>query len=353
MNQTMKAVVKNAGKITVRDVPVPAITADQVLVKVHAAGVCGTDLAIAAGTLPAPDPIILGHEITGTIHAAGENVPQHLRDRVGTDDLVTIEINTGACKKCFQCVSGVPTQCPSRKAIGIDIDGGMAEFIAIEHGLVHLLPPGLEATPGTLIEPLAAAIQTFEMMPVDDAGTSLIIGDGKLAQLILQVMRAREKINGRERSNIILLGHHDGKLSLAKRFGATTTINTKHMSMEDIREIVKELASERGIDVTIEATGNKDALDLAVQATRARGKVALKSTHGEPVPFNLTLAVVKELSFFGSRCGPFEKAIDMVRQGLIELEPLVTAVYGIDEAPGAFKQLLEKRPGVLKVIITP
>ncbi len=334
--------------------PDPAMKDDEVMVKVKAVGICGTDIAIVNETLKTPRPIILGHEITGVIEKFGSKVSESVRALAGK--LITTEINTNTCGTCFFCKNGMPTQCLQRKALGIDVDGGMATRLAVRHDLIHALPAGLDPREGTMIEPLAAAVQTFKMMPLTTADEDVVvIGAGKLGLLILQALVAMGKLaSAPSKRRILVIDHHNFKLDLARQFGATETVNSSKMSEQDLfKKVAGFTAGGKGADVVIEATGNPRALNQAVYMTRARGKVALKSTHGVPVPFDLTVGVVKEITFYTSRCGPFEDAIDLVRKGLINLKPLVTEVFPLSRGPDVFKDLGYRRGDVIKFVLEP
>lgn len=350
----MDALVLDAYGLSYRvDVPVPRVGRDEVLLRVKAVGICGTDVAIISETLQTPKPIIPGHEIAATIEAAGAGVPDRVRDMQARGALVTTEINTGTCGSCFFCTSGMPTQCPSRKALGIDVNGGMATFVSVRHDLVHELPAGTDPRQGTLVEPLAAAVQTFERMSLhgDDRHVA-IIGAGRLGLLVLQVLVARSKDAGVARE-ILVLDHHPFKLDLARQFGATRVLDTSKMPDKALLAEVNTFAEGKGVDVTIEATGNPRALNQAVYMTRPRGTVALKSTHGVPVPFDLTVAVVKELAFSTSRCGPFDKAIALLRDGRVDLAPLVTEVMPLSRGVQAFKDISYRKGDAIKYVLEP
>jgi alcohol dehydrogenase len=334
--------------------PEPRLQDDEVLIKVKAAGICGTDMAIVSETLKTPRPIIPGHEITGVIERLGSQVPDTVKRLLGK--LVTTEINTNTCGKCYFCKNGIPTQCVQRKALGIDINGGFATYIAVSHDLVHALPDGLDPRDGTLIEPLAAAVQTFKMMPLVPADEHVVmIGAGKLGLLILQVLVALDKQAHPVpiHRQILVLDHHDFKLTLATKFGATQILNTSKMAEAEVFSKVSAFTGGKGADVVIEATGNPRALNQAIYMARARGKVALKSTHGVPVPFDLTVGVVKELTFYTSRCGPFEEAIDLVRKDLVDLKPLVTEVFPLSRGADVFKDLAYRKGNVIKFVLEP
>ncbi|MBN2151104.1 MAG: alcohol dehydrogenase catalytic domain-containing protein [Candidatus Lokiarchaeota archaeon] len=327
---------------------------DEVLVRVKACGICGTDIAIIEETLKTPRPIIPGHEITGIIEDFGKEVPDRVRGLAGK--LVTTEINTNTCGKCFFCKNSMETQCIQRKALGIDVDGGMATRLAVRHDLIHELPDGLDPRQGTMIEPLAAAVQTFKMMPLTATDEDVvIIGAGRLGLLILQALLATDRLAAPiPKRRVLVIDHHDFKLDLARRFGATETVNSSRMSERELFERVAAFtAGGKGADVVVEATGNPRALNQAVYMARARGKVALKSTHGVPVPFDLTVGVVKEITFYTSRCGPFEDAIDLVRKGLVDLAPLVTEVFPLSRGVDVFKDLGYRRGNVIKLVLEP
>ncbi len=345
----MKALVLDAYGLQFKaNYPDPKVGVDDVLIRVKAVGICGTDVAIVNETLKAPKPIIPGHEITGILEKTGSHVPDVVKALEGK--LVTTEINTNTCGKCAFCISGVPTQCPQRKALGIDVNGGMADFIAVRHDLVHALPESLDPKEGTFIEPLAAAVQTFEMMPLGASDKKIaIIGAGKLGLLILQVLVARHGAG----CEVMVIDHHDFKLQLARKFGATRVLNTSNIPESKMIEEVKAFSGGHGVDVMIEATGNPRALNQAIYATRARGKIALKSTHGVPVPFDLTVAVVKEVSLFTSRCGPFDKAIELVEAGKIDLKSLISEVYPLSRGVEAFKDLSYRKGNAIKYILEP
>jgi alcohol dehydrogenase len=345
----MEALVLDKGGLKfTTSIPVPKLEPDEVLIRVKAVGICGTDIAIVNGTLKASLPIIPGHEIAGIVEKVGPVCPQNL---IGL--AVTTEINTNLCGTCFFCTNGMPTQCPSRKVLGIDINGGMATFVAVRHDLVHALPETLNFREGTFVEPLAAAVQTFELMPMNAQDEYVaILGAGKLGLLILQVLVALDRQAGIERQ-VLVLDHHAEKLALASRYGASRVLDTSEMADQDLYDDVRAWSAERGPDVVIEAAGSTNSLNQAVYMARPRGKVALKSTHGVPVPFDMTTGVVKEISFHTSRCGPFEKAIDLIRAGSVELEPLISKVYPLARGVEAFKDLSYRKGNAIKYVLEP
>ncbi|MFW9874345.1 MAG: alcohol dehydrogenase catalytic domain-containing protein, partial [Candidatus Thorarchaeota archaeon] len=157
----MKAAVFDGKEIITKNVDDPIITESQALVRVKAVGICGTDLAIMKGDLPTPTPIILGHELAGEVVKLGKKIKNSWLNK-----RVVSEINSNIDFNCYYCKQGLYTQCQSRKAIGIDINGALAEYIALDSYLLHEIPDSIPYDDATFIEPLAAAYQTFELMPL-------------------------------------------------------------------------------------------------------------------------------------------------------------------------------------------
>jgi threonine dehydrogenase-like Zn-dependent dehydrogenase len=321
----MKAAVFDGINLKIEEMVIPTISDSQVLLKVMAVGVCGTDRAIINGDLPVSHlPLIPGHEIVGRVTKMGALV-----DRIWGEKRVTCEINSGVDYTCFFCQKEVFSQCVCRKAIGIDMDGGFAEYIAVESNLLHEIPASISSLDGTFIEPLAAAYQTFEMMPlgVDDQNIA-IFGLGKLGLLIAQIA-----INlGR---NVIVVDGSQIKLALAQSFGATHLIN-RH-EIEEIPSMIKNLTEGIGADIIIDTTGNPKALTTIVNSCRTRGKIHMKSTHGLAVPLNITDLVVREITLYTSRCGPFQKAIAGLESGKIQVQEMISYEFSLENIKQALK----------------
>lgn len=319
----MKAAIYDGQEVSIKEVLNPKVAPTEVLIKINDAGICGTDLAIAKGNLPTPTPIILGHEFSGKVVKIGKAVDQKWLNK-----RVTSEINSNIDKDCYFCKRDMFTQCISRKAIGIDINGAFANYIAVESYLLHELPPTISYKEATFIEPLAAAYQIFEMMPLgEDDKIAAVFGLGRLGLLILQVA----KVKGLK---VIGVDGSSKKLELAKKFGADHTIN--RLKTENIPKEIKRLTNGLGSDIVIDATGNPQALDDIVKSCRTRGKIHLKSTHGLATPMNLTDVVVREIKIYSSRCGPFEKAILGLISGEIKVKPLMTKEYPLKDINRAF-----------------
>ena len=320
----MKTAVFDGNTITIKNVSDPKIKDSQVLVRIKAVGICGTDLAIVSGNLPTPTPIILGHEFVGEIVKLGKDV-----DKSWLNKRVTSEINSNIDFDCYYCKRGLFTQCISRKAIGIDIDGAFAEYIALESYLLHEVPDSISSDDATFIEPLAAAYQTFEMMPLDQNDKIMaIFGQGKLGLLITQVALLKGL-------TLIVIDGSDKKLNLSKLYGAQHTIN--RLKCRDIPKEIKNITEGLGADVVVDTTGNPNVLDDIISSCRTRGKIHIKSTHGLDAPINLTEIVVRELTLYSSRCGPFDKAIEGLISKRISVKELISKIYELEEIIKAFE----------------
>jgi alcohol dehydrogenase len=333
----MRAIVYNGKEAILKDMPKPIITETQTLIRVKSAGICGTDLAIIRGHLPTPTPIILGHEFVGIVETIGKKV-----DKRWAGKQVAVEINSNIDHSCFYCERGFHTQCVGRKALGIDIDGGFADYIAVEAYLLHEVPQSISMHDATFIEPLAAAYQTFEKMPLgSDDKTMVIFGMGKLGLLILQVAKQKGL-------TIIAVDGSDVKLALAKKWGAYLTLNRNKIT--DIVEIVRNETHGLGADIVVDTSGNPDALKEVVASCRTLGKIHMKSTHGLATPLNITDIVVREIAIYSSRCGPFEKAITGLQSGQIHVQELISKVFPLDQYEQAIKSYDESHDHIKTIL---
>ena len=333
----MRAVIFDGQKNHIQEVPIPKVSNSQVLIKVKAVGICGTDFAIVNGDLPTTLPIILGHEFSGEIIKIGNNV-----DHSWLGKRVTSEINSNIDFNCYYCQRGIYTQCISRKAIGIDINGALSEYIAAESYLIHEIPLDLSYEEATFIEPLAAAYQTFEMMPLNQHDSSIaIFGLGKLGLLVLQVAKLHDL-------NIIAIDGSQFKLSLAKKYGAKHLIN--RLKVNNVPEEIKHLTNDLGADIVIDSTGVPGVLDQIVASCRTRGKIHIKSTHGIETPINLTDLVVREITLYSSRCGPFELAIKGLKEGKIKVEELISNIIPFENVESVFTSIRTSRD-VIKIVV--
>lgn len=321
----MRAIRFDDRKITlVRDAEVPR-REGEALVKIICAGICNTDLEILrgyAGFTGTP-----GHEFVGRV-VEPDDSPLAGRRVVG-------EINAG-CGHCPECASGDARHCPDRTVLGIKgRDGAFADYLALPATNLFELPDSISDEAGVFVEPLAAAVHVLDEVSVDEGSRVLVIGDGKLGQLIGRVLVGT-------RCNLTVVGRHASKLRLLSGLGVRTELAENENDVAGLR------TNANRFDLVVEASGSPSGLALALNATRPRGVVILKSTHHQRSSVDLSSLVVKEIRVIGSRCGRFETAIDLLRRRAIEVESLISDRFPLEAAGGAFE--LAAAPDALKVL---
>ena len=318
----MKAVVWNKELRFVEDYPVPEPKDGDALIRVRMAGICNTDLEITKGYMGFSG--VLGHEFVGIVERPGDGLG-HLAGR-----RVVGEINC-ACGNCAYCRKGMKTHCPQRTTLGIaGRDGAFAEYITLPEANLFEVPPNVPDEEAAFAEPLAAAFEIMEQVHVRPADRVLVMGDGKLGILSALVM----KLTG---ARLTLTGKHEEKLAIARGSGVEAVP-------------VADLGADRPYDIVVEATGTADGLEQALKRVRPRGTIVLKSTVAERKVMDLTLIVIDEITVVGSRCGPFGAALRALSGGLIDVKPLITAIFPFGRAREAFD--LARKPGTLKTLIT-
>jgi threonine dehydrogenase-like Zn-dependent dehydrogenase len=322
----LKAVVFDEG-VSCRDVPQPKADGNIVL-SVKKAGICGTDLAIASKDYQVNTPLVLGHEIFGTVWKAPGSGSGLTGKRCVT------EINI-ACGRCDFCRAGVKSHCRVGQALGIHRDGGFAEFVSTPTDNVHTVPDSIPDEEAVFIEPLAACIQLTKMGRIDPDSRCAVIGPGRMGLLIIQLLRLIHP------QLLVAVGHEGRKLDMARRLGAETF---------DVADVDSALGLADGakFDNVIEATGNPGGLDLALRLVKPTGTIHRKSTHGLPASLDITKVVVDELRIQGSRCGPFDEAIGLLDRHAVSVRELITHRFPLEKCQEAFSTASSK--SAIKVI---
>ena len=280
-------------RLSFREVPEPAPPPSEALVRVLIAGVCNTDLELTRGYYPFTG--IPGHEFVG--EAEGKRV-------VG-------EINA-VCHTCNACRSGHPTHCENRTVLGIkNRNGAFAEFLALPRENLHAVPDSIATEEAIFIEPLAAALQIQEQVTISPDKRVLVVGHGKLGKLIARTIALT---------------------------GCSSTVASRGAQVP-----------ERAFDVVVECTGNPEGFEIARRAVRPRGTIVMKSTYAGELKINASALVVDEITVIGSRCGPFEKAIELLAGRKIDVSDLIDATYPLEKAITAFGHA--QRAGAMKVLV--
>lgn len=301
--------------------PKPQPAPGEALIRVSLAGICNTDIEIMKGYLGFQG--IIGHEFTGIVEEAAANTPEMSGKRV------VGEINCG-CGICDLCRIGLEKHCPRRTTLGIlGRQGAFAEYTTLPAANLHEIPGNLSDEQAVFTEPLAAAFEMLEQVTITRGARVLVLGDGKLGILCALAL----KLTG---AQILLAGKHHDKLAIAARQGICTLL-------------VKDLPQNSTFDIVVEATGNAQGLDIAMQFTRPRGTIILKSTVADNMPINLAPIVINEVTVVGSRCGPFKPALQALADGSIDVRPLITEVFPAHNAGEALSAAGKKEN--LKILL--
>jgi threonine dehydrogenase-like Zn-dependent dehydrogenase len=334
----MLSFVVHKGKLRKVSKPVPRLRPGWARIRVRLAGICNTDVEILRGYHQFRG--VPGHEFVGeVVEVAGvaEVVRKHWMDKRVAGE---INVSCSACgykPVCAFCRRGLKTHCGRRTVLGIvEHDGAFAEHLALPLENLHLIPPNVSDEEAVFIEPLAAACEILDQIPIREFPNAAVLGDGKLAQLIARVLKAAG-------SRVVLYGKHEEKLKLASRAG----IPTKKVR-GDARDLKRLKEAYR---LVVEATGSPSGLILAQQMTEPRGTLVLKSTFHGAAPVETWPIVVKEITVVGSRCGPFAKAIGLLRSGKVDPTPLISKTFALRDAPEAMR--FAQQSGVMKVLLRP
>jgi threonine dehydrogenase-like Zn-dependent dehydrogenase len=316
----MRGVWLEQGRVVLReDLPSPELRPGEALLRLRLAGICATDLELVGGYLGFCG--VPGHEFVAEVLEA-PSAPDWEGARV------VGEINT-ACGTCATCLAGRRRHCPGRDVLGLTGRGGaFAEELALPLGNLHRVPASIPDAAAVFAEPLAAALEIQEQVPIASGDRVVVIGPGKLGHLVAQSLAATG-------CGLLVVGRRREPLAL--------------LAARGIRTALVDGLEPRRADVVVECTGNPDGLEIARRAVRPRGTIVLKSTYHGAARVDLAPFVVDEITIVGSRCGPFGPALALLARGTVDPRPLVEARYPLEEAVAAFEHAA--RPGARKILL--
>ncbi len=297
----MKALYYEKGVKYLENYGIPVPGPGESLIKIIISAVCNTDKEILKGYKP-DFKGVLGHEFVGTVVKSGD------KNLIGKR--VVGEINA-ICGECIYCKTGRKTHCINRRVIGIEAkDGAFAEYMTLDTSLLHVVPDELPSEVAVFTEPLAAALEIMEQAHIKPSHNVAVLGDGRLAYMIAQAV----SLSG---ADLTVVGRHEEKLANFRSFAKTVT------------------GTEETFEVVIDATGSPSGLLTAVTLVRKKGIIVLKSTYAGKVEIDMSYFVVNEITIMGSRCGPFEPALQLLKRGLITLPPV--EIYDLKDYEKAFR----------------
>ncbi|HPD45491.1 MAG TPA: galactitol-1-phosphate 5-dehydrogenase [Anaerohalosphaeraceae bacterium] len=347
MANSMKALVLTAyHRLEYLDVPRPELADDEVLVKVRACGICGSDVhGMDGSTGRRRPPVIMGHEAAGVIVATGSDVHDW-----AAGDRVTFD-STVYCGQCRFCRAGRINLCDARRVLGVSCeeyrrDGAFAEYVAVPQRILYCLPDEVSFSQAAMVEPVSIALHAVNRTPIRLGDTAVVVGAGMIGVLVVQLLRAAGC------GRIIAVDVDRGRLETARRSGASHVLIAGEC---DAAAEVHRLTDGYGCDVAFEAVGVADSLATAVGSVRKGGTVTLIGNVTASVPLPLQTIVTREITLYGScaSCGEYPVCLDLIARGAVDLKPLTSAEAPLSEGAVWFGRLREHREPLMKVILMP
>ena len=343
----MKALVLSAyEELAVEEVPSPVAAADEVLVRVEACGICGSDVHGYDGTsgrrIP---PIVMGHEAAGIIAAIGKDVKDYaVGDRVTFDSTVY-------CGHCEYCLRGEVNLCDNRQVVGVSCgdyrrEGAFAELVRVPERILYKLPESLSFAEAAMLEAVSVALHAVRVTQLRGGERALVIGAGMIGLLTLQAAKAAGC------SHVMVADVDATRLELAKASGADAVLLA---SGSELLSAVMEKTGGRGVDVVFEAVGRNETVSSAIDVVRKGGTVTLIGNITPEVKLPLQKVVSREIRLQGTAAsaGEYPRAMELMMSGAIDVKPLITAVAPLADGPQWFARLHAREPNLMKIVLAP
>ena len=315
----MRAVVFDNELKLVKDYKNPIPKAGEALIKTKMVGICNTDYEITLGYMGYKG--VIGHEFVGVV--------ENCDDKSLIGKRVVGDINCG-CGECDWCKKDLHRHCPNRQTLGIwQKDGCFSDYFTLPVKNLLEVPNNVPDEQAVFVEPLAAALEILEQIHIQPIQKVLVLGDGKLGIITALALNASGL-------DITLIGKHKEKLDIAKAQGVETCL-------------LSDLNVKKEWDVVVEATGSITGFETSIALVKPRGTLVLKSTIVASKEFNFSSLVVDEVTIVGSRCGRFKPALRMLEQGRIDLRPLISEIYDVENVIDAFEA--NKRKDTVKILV--
>ncbi len=334
-------------KLTIVERPEPEPAADEVLIRVRAAGICGSDVhGAGGGTGRRVPPVVMGHEAAGTVEVCGSEV-----SGLRPGERVTFD-STIYCGACEYCRSGLVNMCASRQVLGVSCDeyrrdGAFAGFVTVPARGVYPIPESVTFEQAACVEPLSVAVHAVSRAGGGGRnGPVVVFGAGMIGIFVVQVLKAR----GVEDVWAVDLDSH--RLALAARRGADKTFDPRET---DIAAHVHALTAGNGAALSIDAVGVDQTLGAAVDCLAKQGICVMVGNFRPVAALPLQRTVVREITLRGScaSAGEYPECLELLESGAVRVDPLISAVAPLDDGPRWFERLRNGEPGLLKVILKP
>ena len=342
----MKALMLSKYKyLEIAELPDPTPGVGEVLIRVAACGICGSDVHGYDGSsgrrIP---PIIMGHEAAGTVSALGTGVTGFAQgDRVTFDSTIF-------CGACANCRRGDVNLCDHRQILGVSCaefrrPGAFAEYVVVPSRILYHLPENLPFAEAAMLEAVSVALHGVSLAPISIDSTALVLGAGMIGLLTVQALRAAGC------SRIFVVDVDGTRLKLAQHVGATAILSPN----ADVVEQIMQLTGGAGVDLAIEAVGRNETVKASIESVRKGGTVVLVGNISPEVMLPLQKVVTRQIRLQGScaSAGEYPRAIELLASGAIQVKPLITAIVPLEEGPRWFERLHAREPNLMKVILTP
>ena len=343
----MKALVlKEYNKLVIENVPEPKPGEDEVLIRVKACGICGSDVhGMDGSTGRRIPPIVMGHEASGVVEDMGKRVVDLKKgDRVTFDSTVY-------CGICYYCMHGQTSTCDNRKVLGVScgeyrMDGAFAEYVAVPRRIIYPIPDSVSFERAAMVEPLSVAFHGIELTPKSLNDTAVVLGAGMIGVLTVQGLR----IAGY--GKIIVVDIDRKRLDMAVNLGADHAIQA---GVSDVVPEVLKITGGRGADAAFEAVGHNDTVNTGIDCLRKGGSITLIGNFSPKVEMPLQKVVARQIRLYGSYAssGEYAACLDMIGRGAVNIDVLLSAKAPLVEGPAWFKKLYNREDNLLKVILEP
>jgi L-iditol 2-dehydrogenase len=343
----MKALVlKDYRRFAVEDFAVPVLQSDEVLVRVRACGICGSDVHGMDGSsgrrIP---PLIMGHEAAGEIAQVGNGVTGwEAGGRVTFDSTVY-------CGDCWYCRRGKINLCENRRVLGVSCadyrrHGAFAEYVAVPQRILYRLPDNLSFEQAAMVEAVSVAMHAVKRTPLSDGASVVVVGTGMIGLLVVQILRVAGC------KQIVAIDLEENKLQLAKKLGATHTVKANE---SDLLEKIRALTEGRGADAAFEVVGLSPTVKTAIESVRKGGSVTLVGNLRPQVDLPLQAVVTRELTLIGtcSSAGEYPACLDLIASGKINVTEFISATPPLEEGASWFERLYAGEKGLMKVLLKP
>ena len=332
--------------LEVVEMPQPSIGPDDVLVRVRACGICGSDVhGLDGRTGRRIPPLVMGHEAAGEVVECGTGVTDlHPGDRVTFDSTVY-------CGRCFFCARGEVNLCDNREVLGVSPGpyrrhGAFAEYVSVPRRIIYRLPENLTYEQAALIEAVSVGVHAVNLTPVVLGDAAVVIGSGMIGLATLQAVRHAGA------ARVIVVDPDEGRLAMARSMGATDTVNPK---TADAVEAIRAMTDGRGAAVALQCAAATEPIQTAIACVRKGGTVTLVGNVAPEITLPLQSVVSRQIRVQGSCAsnGEYPAAIELMSSGAIQVGPLISAVAPLEEGPSWFDRLYRHEPGLMKVILRP